>query len=120
MNAVAVTVEIIVNLFQPGAAGGGQFALLGEVLQPADHPGAHPAQQAQDQQFHPLQGHRAARIVKEMDRFSQVAGRVEHVQDFHARGLAQGRGGGVPQGGLAVHQNAIKINGYFLYSLLLH
>ena len=37
-----------------------------------------------------------AEIVKEMDRLPQVAGRVEHVQDFHARGLAQGRGGGVP------------------------
>ena len=30
-----------------------------------------------------------------MDRFPQVAGRVEHVQDFHARSLAEGRGGSV-------------------------
>ena len=35
--------------------------------------------------------------MKELDRLPQGAGRVEHVQDFHARGLAQGRGGGVPR-----------------------
>ena len=48
VNPVAVAVEIVVNLRQAGAGGGGQFVLSGEVLQPADHPGSHPAQQSQD------------------------------------------------------------------------
>lgn len=40
-----MAVEIAANHRQPGAGGGGQVTLFGKVLQPADHPGAHPAQQ---------------------------------------------------------------------------
>ena len=97
VDAVAVAVEIAVNPFQPGAGGGGQMTLLGQVLQPADHAGAHPAQQPQDQQFHPLQRHGAAGIVKEMHRLPQITGGVQQVEDFHPRRGAQGCGGGIPQ-----------------------
>ena len=82
MNAVAVALEIAVNLLQAGAGGGGQRALLGEVLQPADHPSPHAAQQPADQHFHPLQRPVAAGIVKEMHRLPQVAGGVQQVEDF--------------------------------------
>jgi len=51
VNPVAVAVEIVVNLRQAGAGGGGQFVLSGEVLQPADHPGSHPAQQSKTSNF---------------------------------------------------------------------
>jgi len=54
VKAVAVALEIAVNRRQPGAGGGGQVALLGEVLQPAGHPGPHPAQQPADQHFHTI------------------------------------------------------------------
>ena len=60
MNVVAVAVEIALDLLQPGTAGGGQVALLGQRLQPADHPGPHSAQQPRDQPFHLLEHHGAA------------------------------------------------------------
>lgn len=54
MNPGAVAVEIIVNLFQPGAAGSGQLGPTRPSVATSGHARAHAAQQAQDQQFLPL------------------------------------------------------------------